>query len=247
MIDSIATNRLTISSRQRGSLLVVAMIVVLGVGTISASMVNLIKQNAVSNSDEIRYLQGMGAADSMRLAHDKGLNINDVILDLRNNTDYQGGNAHLEMISNSGADWGVGYRRTEDSRRWGYRFRFLNGTGGGYDNVNNIKECEISGDEIVCDKFNKGQAKKLSKLVYFEEDTIIKLNPQTDLDFDDLIVEGDLTIEKNNEGANNSTICVKNHFKVKGSFSDPDGLYNTSGGCEPKKELTDVGKWTFKR
>lgn len=203
MTDSISLNATPSADRQRGSIVVIAMITVAGVGTIAASMVTALTQNGISNTEEIRSIEGAGVTDSMRLAVDEELDEDAVRNALTGNDLYKNGAATVEWFTNpaNGTGGYVGFVGG-GADRYGYRFITT-----GFDtNAIDFKpgasldgcSTDPSTGTTSC-QWNNGNEPSVNEPYLFSSQTEITINPNTDVEFDGLLVfDGDVNIELKN-------------------------------------------------
>jgi len=85
--------------------------------------------------------------------------------------------------------------------------------------------------------------------VYFKGDWTLDFNPNANIELEELIVTGDLTIVASpgqGQGNNAATLCVTERFDVGGEVNDLDELSDAQGDCKtPSSGLSGDVVWTF--
>lgn len=186
------------SERERGSIVVIAMISIVGVSTVAASMVSTLNRSTVSASQNTKFVDGMGIADSLRMGVEflSNKDADDIARDVSDNAE---GLETLEAIETR--DGKKGFDGLAGGAGYGYRFYTENpGIGGGstFKSGENLKGCKKKGNTIEC-KWNKGQAPDVDEPYRFSSNSTINLNPNAEVEFGDIVVfEGDVNIGPNN-------------------------------------------------
>ena len=228
-----------------------AVVVVAGIGAVTAGLLSILQQQAVSLTDAVLMDRGIGVADSYRLALIDGLDPEDSKDDLE------------ELLRNAkvtidGSDTYTATVRRADSR-WGYRFIYnrtgVPGSGGGevpqtppanYIDSGELKACKQDANDCG---FNNGSEPDPTDQVYFQGDTDIKFNPNADIELEGLIVNGDLTIEVSSgcgKGKNPCWLCVSDRFEVGGTITGLDDLNDPPQDCQtPSSGPSGNDEWTF--
>ncbi|KAF0285887.1 hypothetical protein BA899_01590 [Spiribacter sp. SSL99] len=237
---------------QAGSILIITLVVLVGIGTITAGLMTILQQRTVTLTEDIRMLRGLGVADSYRLALIDGRNDGDVQDDLDDSLPNDG------FVDSDGDTYTGAIASSETS--WGYRFIYnrngVPGSGGGvpqsppdgYDDSGTLKACKK--DSTDCE-FNAGQGKKPDPddRVYFTDDTTLNFNPNADIELAGVIVNGDLSIVANpgeGQGNNAASLCVTERFDVGGEVNGLDELGDAPGDCKtPSSGLSGDVVWTF--
>ena len=228
-----------------------AVVVVAGIGAVTAGLLSILQQQAVSLTDAVLMDRGIGVADSYRLALIDGLDPEDSKDDLE------------ELLRNAkvtidGSDTYTATVRRADSR-WGYQFIYnrngVPGSGGGgvpqtppvnYIDSGELKACKDDPNDCG---FNNGSEPDPTDQVYFQGDTDIKFNPNADIELEGLIVNGDLTIEVSSgcgQGKNPCWLCVSDRFEVGGTITGLDDLNDPPQDCQtPSSGPSGNDEWTF--
>ena len=228
-----------------------AVVVVAGIGAVTAGLLSILQQQAVSLTDAVLMDRGIGVADSYRLALIDGLDPEDSKDDLE------------ELLRNAkvtidGSDTYTATVRRADSR-WGYQFIYnrngVPGSGGGgvpqtppvnYIDSGELKACKQDANDCG---FNNGSEPDPTDQVYFQGDTDIKFNPNADIELEGLIVNGDLTIEVSSgcgKGKNPCWLCVSDRFEVGGTITGLDDLNDPPQDCQtPSSGPSGNDEWTF--
>ena len=228
-----------------------AVVVVAGIGAVTAGLLSILQQQAVSLTDAVLMDRGIGVADSYRLALIDGLDPEDSKDDLE------------ELLRNAkvtidGSDTYTATVRRADSR-WGYQFIYnrngVPGSGGGgvpqtppvnYIDSGELKACKDDPNDCG---FNNGSEPDPTDQVYFQGDTDIKFNPNADIELEGLIVNGDLTIEVSSgcgKGKNPCWLCVSDRFEVGGTITGLDDLNDPPQDCQtPSSGPSGNDEWTF--
>ena len=237
--------------RQTGSILIMTLVVLVGIGTITAGLMTILQQRAVTLTEDIRMLRGLGVADSYRLALIAGREDAQVQTDLG---EALPGDAFVESD-------GTTYTGAIEAaaNRWGYRFIYnrtgVPGSGGGevpqtppanYIDSGELKACKQDANDCG---FNNGSEPDPTDQVYFQGDTDIKFNPNADIELEGLIVNGNLTIEVSSgcgKGKNPCWLCVSDRFEVGGTITGLDDLNDPPQDCQtPSSGLNGNDEWTF--
>ena len=227
--------------RQTGSILIMTLVVLVGIGTITAGLMTILQQRAVTLTEDIRMLRGLGVADSYRLALIAGRDDAQVQTDLG---EALPGDAFVESD-------GTTYTGAIEAaaNRWGYRFIYDPGgtsPGGDRDTVTNR---QISGN--ATESFTNTDLINLAvsgnaTLTVTPNTTVVMTDPALSGNVD-IIVESGATLELTNpaisgnvtfdikEGAN---VCIKGDSDINGNAVS--GLTNT--------ECSGSGNdlWTFR-
>lgn len=220
---------------QRGSILVVSLLLIGAVGVVAAGTVSILQQNAVTVREDVRLKQGTSVADSLRLARLAGRDESAIKTRLESSM-YSG---DITAISLSGG--GDSYTGSVEfgDKRYGYQFTLNTGDGPAFDDpVNRYTECEDLGGSILCE----WGTTTINEPLIFEENTEFAIGKNESVTFNaPVIFEGEL--ELSHSGGQRS-FCFKDAVVITGDFKfssfDAEGK-NSTTNCGGNKSLVFQG------
>lgn len=215
---------------QTGSVLIISLLLVVGVGVVAAGTVSVLQQNATTVRGDARLIQGTSVADSLRLALLAGRDADAVKDRLQNDTLYSSDLTAITLASDNAMYTGsVAF----GDKRYGYRFMLNAGQSPPFaDPVDRQEGCRDLGDRILCE----WESITVSEPLIFSKDTVFSLDKNTEVAFaGPLVFEGDLTFSRQ---GNKRSLCFTDAVAIVGdvTFSPfkPDGR-NSDETCGEDK------------
>ncbi|AUB78266.1 hypothetical protein BBH56_03555 [Spiribacter roseus] len=226
-------------STQQGSILLMAVVVIAGIGAVTAGLLAILQQQTVSLTEAVQMDRGIGVADSYRLALIDGRDSEGSSKDLKSLID------EAKLTDNGSNSYTATVDRADG--RWGYRFIYDSSgisTGRDLEKKDNIA---LSGNETKSytnvELVNPAVSGKVVILITTET-TVIMTNPGLSGTVD-LIVEDGAYLELVNPGISgnvrfdikeNANVCIRGNPQISGNVSGLNDTQCSGSGNEV---------WTF--
>ena len=247
--------------KQNGSILIMVVVVLSGIGAVTAGLLTILQQQTVTTVEEIRMMRGFGVADSYRLALLEGRDKEKI----KSYLELEISQAYSRLIVPD-HDGYVG-KVIRGDHGWGYKFRYnpdgvkySGPEGSGRINLDDLQstlckrkkvECEINGNSAEI-TLNPGSRNVYIDTLEIDSKLIFNIEPSSTISISKLIVKGNLEIQVG-PGAPSTDFCVTQLLDIDGNIVGENYIKRSNDGCEQKganvtksDDTADDDKWTFK-